>query len=238
MGNFSSYIKLIKKEKQNFPSLSFWGAIKYYKRWSDSLEQDSNTMGDLPWMNFGAIDFLKANANANMKVFEYGSGSSTLFWAKLAKEVISIEHDAAWSKNVGKQLADRHISNVQLFYIEPEKVLSNEHRDIADPFQYATDDDTWRTFSFEKYARKIEAYPADYFDFVIVDGRARPSCIGAAISKVSKGGFLVVDNSEREYYFSKTNNLLPPDKWLRIDFCGPVPGLSHFHQTSFFKRIK
>ena len=237
MKALTTYIKLLKKEKKKFPSASFLGLLKYYKAWTNSMQKNNTDMGDTPWMTFGAIDFLKATANKKMRVFEYGSGSSTLFWATRAKEIYSVEHDEAWAKNVQKELVSRNVSNVQLFFIQPEKRENGAEGSIADPYQYGSDDSSFRKYSFEKYVKKIDEYPDNYFDFVIVDGRSRPSCIGASISKVKKDGYLLVDNSEREYYFSQTKQMLPENQWKRMDFCGPIPGSKHFSQTTLFKRL-
>ncbi len=237
MENLLNYIQLIKKENKKLHRTSFWGLLKYYTRWKDSfINKDS--ISEIPWMNFGAIDFLKECVRADMQIFEYGSGSSTLFWANHAKEVISIEHDTEWAKKVQKQLDNKGLSNVRLFLIEPKKNEVVGKKDIADPYQYSTDDEMWGAFSFKEYVLRINEYPDNYFDFVVVDGRARPSCIAASTNKIKLGGYMVVDNSERAYYFSKNEQSLPLTHWIRTDFCGPVPGLNHFHQTSFFKRIK
>ena len=40
--------------------------------------------------------FLKKTLKENMRVYEYGVGGSTLFFAKRVKEVISVKHDPIW----------------------------------------------------------------------------------------------------------------------------------------------
>ena len=53
---------------------------------------------DLPWWTFAAIEetdkFLKSRQDA--KVFEYGSGASTIWLARRAAIVVSIEQDEGW----------------------------------------------------------------------------------------------------------------------------------------------
>lgn len=51
-----------------------------------------------PWLTYPSIEFLKARLSDNFHVFEYGGGSSTLFWACRTKHVITIEHDQQWAK--------------------------------------------------------------------------------------------------------------------------------------------
>lgn len=50
----------------------------------------------LPWMNYQVITFLEQRLNNDLELFEYGSGYSTLFFAKLVKQVTAIEHDFSW----------------------------------------------------------------------------------------------------------------------------------------------
>jgi predicted O-methyltransferase YrrM len=50
----------------------------------------------LPWYTYGAIDFLAGRVNEGMRVFEYGSGNSTLWWSRQTRHVVSCEHDKSW----------------------------------------------------------------------------------------------------------------------------------------------
>jgi hypothetical protein len=66
------------------------------------------------------------------------------------------------------------------------------------------------------YAAFIDRFPDHSFDLVIIDGRARAACIQHAIPKVKKGGYLLVDDSER-YDLSKIRYQ------KRTDLSGHVP---------------
>lgn len=50
----------------------------------------------IPWITYPAIEFLSRRLPASIRVFEYGCGNSTLWWANRATSVVSIEHDAGW----------------------------------------------------------------------------------------------------------------------------------------------
>jgi hypothetical protein len=54
----------------------------------------------IPWYTYPAIEYLSRFDLSTGKVFEYGSGQSSLFWAKQALEVISVEHDAGWFERI------------------------------------------------------------------------------------------------------------------------------------------
>ena len=167
MGKLSTYLRFIKNEKKKFSNTSFWGLLKYYKPWTESVSEKHNNNNELPWMTFGAIDFLKQQAVKGMMVFEYGSGSSTLFWAKRVKQVYAIEHDLEWSEKVIKELDKRKLNNVDLRFIQPEKRLDKINVDVADPYQYSTDDAQWKDYSFEKYVHTIESFDDAIFRYTL-----------------------------------------------------------------------
>ena len=64
-------------------------------------QQAVNANGEaLPWVTYSFIDFIKDRLNKKQKVFEYGSGSSTLFYAKRVDRVVSVEHDESWFNKI------------------------------------------------------------------------------------------------------------------------------------------
>jgi len=50
----------------------------------------------LPWFTYPAIEYLKQFDFSDKRVFEYGAGNSSLFWASRAKEVVAVESDRRW----------------------------------------------------------------------------------------------------------------------------------------------
>jgi hypothetical protein len=50
----------------------------------------------IPWFTYPANDFIKQLDLRDLSVFEYGSGYSTLFWAKRCKRLVSVEFDKKW----------------------------------------------------------------------------------------------------------------------------------------------
>ncbi len=54
----------------------------------------------LPWVTYSFIDFIKTRLNKQQNIFEYGSGSSTLFYAARVAKVVSVEHDEAWFNKI------------------------------------------------------------------------------------------------------------------------------------------
>lgn len=87
--------------------------------------------GDInPWWGESVIEIVKNHLNKSLTVFEWGSGNSTMFWAKYVKEVVSTEHDRQWYNRMNNIVPD----NVSLNYYELEyggeycKAILNENK--------------------------------------------------------------------------------------------------------------
>lgn len=50
----------------------------------------------IPWYTYPALEYLSSLDFGKQSVLEYGAGTSSLWWAKRAERVLSIEHDAQW----------------------------------------------------------------------------------------------------------------------------------------------
>lgn len=68
----------------------------------------------IPWITYSALSFLQPRITAEMTVFEYGAGNSTLWWASRVRQVISCEHDRKWFE----MMKDLIPTNVTLVYRE------------------------------------------------------------------------------------------------------------------------
>jgi len=81
-------------------------AIKGYfveRGWLDAYAKkraiDENH-NPIPWLTYSFLDFIQGRLNQDLTLFEYGSGNSTLFFAKQLKYIKSIEHDTFWHNNL------------------------------------------------------------------------------------------------------------------------------------------
>ena len=232
LGLFSSYTAEVKKyQLQN--------TFKYFFRWRKCLEPGASSVKDeQPWITFKAIDFLDSNLKSTDKVFEYGGGGSTLFFAKRVADIVTVEHNEEWFKILSETIAQKNIKGWKGNFVLPVKGDLVVPPDFANPEHYSADDVPSYGYNYKDYVSVIDAYADDYFDCVIVDGRSRPACIKHSISKIKKGGFLVLDNSDRKYYLTQTESLLA-DKFDKIigDF-GPSPYAQVFTHTTIWKKIK
>lgn len=206
---------------------------QYIMRWLESRRPNYLLKKPYPWMNFAVVDFITERIQPNWKIFEYGSGGSTLYWLSLGAEVVSVEHDPEWYAIVKKAAGDNAKLDYRLVLPEPPNPENSASIfDPSDPSLYFSNDPSLRYYTFSKYARQIDEFPNSWFDMVVVDGRARPSCISHAISKVRSGGMLVVDNVEREYYLRNTLKSLEGRSDLR--FTGLVPAFRLINETVIF----
>ncbi|MDD4777783.1 MAG: class I SAM-dependent methyltransferase [Fermentimonas sp.] len=212
--------------------------IKQFKRWHrDKKSGDSTLSRGLPWMTYDAINFLEQICNRSMRVFEWGSGGSTLFFASRCKEVTSVEHDTFWIKSLRKKIEELNLDNVTIKEIESMPINNFDTLNPENPDDFISKEKKSSGLSFEYYVKSIDQFEKEYFDVVVVDGRSRNSCIKRAIPHIKKGGYLIVDNSDRKYYLSPFPYLNNPEKWEKREFMGPVFFQHAFGKTTIFKKL-
>ncbi len=73
-------------------------------------------MNPLPWMNYPFLGFIKTRLNKNQNLFEFGSGYSTVFFAKKLKSVTSVEYDKEWFEKA-KEMT-KSFSNTEIIFQE------------------------------------------------------------------------------------------------------------------------
>lgn len=173
---------------------------KFIFPWLNSLLSEGDAFGnDVPWMTFEVLEWLESYLSPNKLIFEYGSGGSTIFISKRVKKIISVEHDKNWYHHVLNKMKWENVTNCALLLRQPEcDSLGKE--DYSNPRSYLSANPRYSGMNFKRYARCIEKFPDEYFDLVIVDGRARPSCIYSARRKIRPNGYLLLDDSDREHY--------------------------------------
>jgi hypothetical protein len=210
----------------------------YYGQWLSSFRAGRSSVQDeWPWINFPALEVLMHAVKPGFKVFEFGGGGSTLFFCKRGAEVVTVEDHTQWFQTLTEKIAASGYPHWQGHLVEPEALPpGTPEPDFKDPDAYASAAKGMRQFSFERYAKTITQYPEVYFDIILVDGRARPSCIKQAIPHLKPGGLLVVDNTERDYYLAPFRALLNETFIPVIGQRAPVPYTPDFTVTSIFRK--
>ncbi|WP_456403778.1 hypothetical protein [Hydrogenimonas sp.] len=110
------------KQPKLFKKLLSMGYSGYLKEigWIDSFlhQRPMDAYGKpLPWVTYSFIDFISERLNKEMDLFEFGSGNSTLWYARRVNRVVSLEHDYRWFVEYKERVPD----NVSLFYRELEE---------------------------------------------------------------------------------------------------------------------
>lgn len=134
----------------------------------------------LPWWSFAAIEAVKEFCTGSEDVFEYGSGGSTMHFARHCKTVTAVEDDAGWFERMQEEIARAEISNVnlQLCPFDFEKPAGFDRSDY------------------------LCALSGREYDLIVVDGQdwtydVRPQCFVRAERYIRPGGLIVVDDSWR-----------------------------------------
>jgi predicted O-methyltransferase YrrM len=170
-----------------------------------------------------------------MRVFEYGAGGSTIFLASRAGQVVSVEHDEQWAREVERAAAALELTNSAVLHVAPSRIAESITGGPDDPNAYVSSNPEFGGKSFRAYAAAIEEHADAGFHMVLLDGRARPSCFKHALPKVAPGGIMMLDNAERARY-AYIGHTLDALGWRRHDFAGAGPYNLHFWKTSAWER--
>lgn len=198
-----------------------------WRHWAYSLSlvHDSRAMAelDVPWWTYRAIaqvDRWLQSRPEPARVFEYGSGASTVWLARRAAEVHSVEHDADFARHMEGALQDHPHASVRVVEavhsVAPATPSAKEGHGALD---------------FTNYVRAIDDVPGS-FDLVVIDGRARAACLEVASGRLAENGLIVFDNSRRRRYRASINRSGLEEKALR----GLTPTLPYPEQTSLLTR--
>ena len=214
--------------------------------WDRSLDTapvDANG-APLPWITYPAMAVLAQIVKNSHRVFEFGCGNSSHWWAGKAKEVVSVEHDGKWIEQVAKTRP----ANITVIHrprgaaptTVPTAAIAAAIELMAAE-QVLSDDDYHNEVhglnirDFTGYATALTEWPQSYFDIIVVDGMARSLCAYLAGLWVKPHGIVVFDNTER-WQYSNGLEALRDLGFGRIDFFGAVPGKLGGSCTSIFVR--
>ena len=206
--------------------------FKHVLRWIKSRRKEHLHQAPVPWMVFDAIDFINSHLAIGARIFEYGSGDSTLFWLSRGAQVVSVEHDPVYFAKLRKIIGAHNLLEYSL--VEPQRIQNSKDRNPSNPDDYVSSNEMFAEHLFSDYVSQIDKFPDNSFDMVVIDGRARPSCIKHSIKKVKIGGLLVLDDSDRKYYLEEAAVFL--NNYDHAVFRGVKPGLALFAETSVFIR--
>ncbi len=151
-----------------------------------NMWQSVDKDGDIyPWFT---SEFLKELSKWDMSewnILEWGSGYSTLWFAKNCKSLTTIEHSEEWGAAVKETLKRMGRSNVSL-KIRPGRIRPGKKgEEVGDngtntPYVDAASEDN------KKY------------DCIVIDGVHRNDCAFKAIEHIKPGGIIILDNADQQ----------------------------------------
>ena len=158
----------------------------------------------LPWYTYPCIDFLSQRDYSDKTILEFGGGQSTLWWAKRAKRIVTLEGDEAWYHSIKSKMPE----NVDIRHIRVESA------DVC----------------VEHVNSILESLDVSGFDVIVIDGHFRAEMIPIARRVMTEDGMIVCDNAEGYGFFEGFQD----SELNRVDFAGQVPGVIGMHDTSIY----
>lgn len=140
-----------------------------------------------PWWSYKAIYHVDKIVEGK-KIFEFGTGGSTIRYSKLAKSIVSVEDDFNWFETMKIKLVDLNINNVELIFAE---------------FNFRSP----KNFESSEYLNSVNRYT---FDIIIIDGqdhtfKERITCFRHVEPLMKPGQFIIVDDYWRYEELTNSN---------------------------------
>jgi hypothetical protein len=166
---------------------------------------------EMPWWSFRAIQAMDSIASGK-RIFEWGTGGSTVRYGKVAQKILAIEDDREWLTKVSRACEERRLQNVEIRHC---------------PFDFHKP----AKFDESGYLRALDSVQ---WDIIIIDGQdhtfnERLVCFAHAENFIRLGSIIIVDDFWR-YHILLSNNKA---KMIKIhESAGPCRiGVT---QTAFF----
>jgi hypothetical protein len=132
-----------------------------------------------PFIPDDAFDWLVGFVKPDMRVFEYGSGKSTLWFGQNVGQVVTVDRVQKCYEICARELEEQRIHNVE-YVLKPDQ---GGNEDVAG------------------YSKLIHEY--DDFDLVFVDGHYRKACMEECYTKAKYAIFM--DNTDSIGYLDAYN---------------------------------
>jgi hypothetical protein len=178
--------------------------------WHESVKGATATAAgeSWPWLTYSAADWLRQVLTPRTRVFEYGAGSSTAWFARHAREIVAVEHDKEWFGRVPQPLNGR--------------ILLRPHHG-----------DWWETEENHPYVRAVADRAP--WDVIVIDGTARTACARIASDHLTPAGLIILDDTNDELSAAAQRELSLRGHG-RLDFWGFKPGTGTRACTTVYGR--
>ncbi|MCX7953792.1 MAG: hypothetical protein N3A01_01225 [Bacteroidales bacterium] len=189
----------INAQIRNFNILAFeYAQLKSIKKW-EPVDKNNEP---IPWYTYPCIEYLSTLDFSKKVVFEYGSGNSTIWWAKNAMYVVSVENDIKWYNKIKNDC--KSLSNVKVIFANSKDEYIRSIIEENTFFDVVVIDGRWR---------------------------GECAKIVGSSNVLNNNGFLIIlDNSD--WYRNTAKFLASNLDLIRVDFHGFVPVAAGFTSTT------
>jgi predicted O-methyltransferase YrrM len=176
---------------------------------STVLRVGLNRYPTIPWITYPAIRFL-AERLEGRRLFEFGSGTSTRWYADRCREVFSVENNADWFSMIERRVREK--PNTKISLITSDAEFPSSIARVGGKFDAVVVDSQ----PLESYA-VIQAF--------------RIACLRASLQHTTHDCIFIIDNTDAMPKLSEEVSKLFSDRQI-LRFPGWVPGILHPNETT------
>lgn len=151
-----------------------WGNVPHLavSLWQAIMRKATGRIPRQPWIPFTAQRALARTLRRDFRVWEIGSGFSTLWLSDRVAQVTSIEASREWHERLSAIIREERITNVDL------------RRE-------------WRADQMADFSE----LPDGSLDLLFIDGGPRGLCLERGFAKVRSGGYVYLDNWDTKEFW-------------------------------------
>jgi len=157
-----------------------------------------------PWLTGSAIQELKKLIRPGMRVLEYGSGGSTIWFGLKGCKVLSAEHKWQWYATTWQRILKHKLEEVVCLYFRAEEQGKSVYLGADHKYHHR----------YARAATIASAVLGEEPELVLIDGRARLGCIVCAAA-IRPRPIIVLDDAQRERYASSVPLLTEAGYWQK-----------------------
>jgi hypothetical protein len=170
-----------------------------------------NKYTNIPWLTYPSIRFLEKRLSGK-RLFEFGSGSSTAWYADRCSHVFSVENNYEWFLTVKARLSD--VANTELLYEKTDREVIGSISKVGGLFD----------------AIVIDSQPTERIIYKNSD-EFRVACLDASLAAATKDCLFVIDNTDANPLLEREIQKRFSERQI-LRFPGWVPGILHPNETT------